>query len=226
MEQFIQANEIMINRDMAMGSKCGLTARNMKGTGCLIKQMGKEDLHMEMEMYMKVTEKMTKPMGMEFICILTELSIKASGKMISSMEKEWKLGLMELDMKEIISMEKSMAEAFSFGLMEANMMGSFKIIIYMEKVNTPGEIAEFIQENERTTKWMGMDYSDGLMGEATMASMWKIRNKDMELLPDQMVENTRDFGLMGNSMGKGFISLHKEIKEKESGMMEKESNGL
>ena len=51
------------------------------------------------------------------------------------------------------------------------------------------------------------------------------KNTDMVFTPIQMVDPTKDNGKMVNNMEKEFSLLHKELKDKEFGMKERESNG-
>jgi len=53
-----------------------------------------------------------------------------------------------------------------------------------------------------------------------------IRNKDMENLNGQMVENTKETGKTENNMEKVFTLTPKMKVRKENGMKEKELSGL
>ena len=51
------------------------------------------------------------------------------------------------------------------------------------------------------------------------------RNMDMVFILIQMVDPTKDNGKMGSNMVKEFSLLHKELRDKESGMKVRELNG-
>lgn len=57
---------------------------------------------------------------------------------------------------------------------------------------------------------MGMEYISGLMEGSSKAIMKTIESMERELLPGRMDENTRDFGVMDNKMGKEFSEQSKE----------------
>lgn len=88
--------------------KFGRMEQNMKGNGLKVKPMEKENLSMQMVMYIKGNGKMIKQMDMEYILIVMEPNIRDTGEMIYKMEMGNRLGSTKAYMKVYIKMERSM----------------------------------------------------------------------------------------------------------------------
>jgi hypothetical protein len=82
--------KVIVEKDMVF--KFGLMEQGTKAIGKIIKLMGKGNLFMSMEIFMKDNGKMIKQMGLVDMNILTELLMKVSGKMTIKKEKELKNG--------------------------------------------------------------------------------------------------------------------------------------
>ena len=87
----------------------------------------------------------------------------------------------------------------SYGLIKAHTMATFIKIIFMEKVNTSGQMEESIRENGLTTKWKELEHSHGVMEDATLVNTKTIRSMVKELLSGQTVENISENGTKANN---------------------------
>ena len=90
----------------------------------------------------------------------------------------------------------------SYGLIKAHMMVTFIKIIFMEKVNTSGQMEESIKENGLTTKWKELEHLLGVMEDVTLVNTRTIRSMVKELSNGQMVENISENGTKANNMVK------------------------
>ena len=102
---------------MAMVYKFGLMEQNMKDNGLKVKPMDRENLSMQMVMYIKENGKMIKLMDMEYILIVMEPNIRDTGEMIYKMDMGNKLGWTEAYMKVYTKMERNMGLVDINGLM-------------------------------------------------------------------------------------------------------------
>lgn len=97
--------------DVVMESKYGLTELNTKDNGSTIKQVGRENLPIFMEMFMKGIGKTIRPLGSESILMRKQTQdIRVIGKMICNMGLEFKFMLMEIDTKACSAKEKDMGK--------------------------------------------------------------------------------------------------------------------
>lgn len=80
----------------------------MMEIGFKAKLMGKANLYMQMETYMKANGKTIKQMVMEFIPIAMGQDIKVTGKMIPKMVMEHRRGQMAVNMMDCIKMGRNM----------------------------------------------------------------------------------------------------------------------
>jgi len=88
-----------------MALRNGQMEQNIKVIGKMIKQTGKENYHIQMEIYFKDNLFNKKLMDMEFIIILTVQFIKDIGLMTFSKVEENKRGQMDLNIKDNIKMD-------------------------------------------------------------------------------------------------------------------------
>ena len=105
---------------------------------------------------------------------------------------------------------KFMEKGCILGLMEENSKENGKIIICMEKENILGQTEDHMMEIMIKIKKMDMDSIFGF-------NIIKVR---------QTEENILDTGVMVNNTDKELISIKMDWKEKASGKMELDYNGL
>lgn len=89
----------------------------MKECGIKIKPAAKEDLFIQMEMFITVNGNLIKLMVMEYICILMEHNTKGCGLKINNMDSDVKNGLMEQNMKDNTIWGKNMETEHLVGQM-------------------------------------------------------------------------------------------------------------
>jgi len=89
---------------------------------------------------------------------------------------------MGLVMKEIIGKEKNVELENLNGQMEVNILVNFMIIIFMERVLTPGVINVCIKETGKIIKWMVKVNFYGLMVEDILVVIKMIKKKAMVYL--------------------------------------------
>jgi hypothetical protein len=137
--------------------KFGLTGRDMKVIGKMIRPMGRASCIMRMVMSMKVGGRMIELMVWAATFMQMELLIKETGKTTNNMERVWKLGQMEPVTKANTWMAKKKASAhFSFLMVHS------------------------IQESSGGMKLMGRGYIGGLMERSMMENGRQIRCTAME----------------------------------------------
>lgn len=133
-------------KDTVEAFKSGLTDQDMRGTGCMIKQMGRVDSFMQMATFTLGNGEMTKRMDMESICILMEQHMSEIGRMISRTGMERKHGLMVLFMKGTIQTGLNMEKVCFSGQMGQLIMVSSEIITLRAKEFISGLINENMKE--------------------------------------------------------------------------------
>lgn len=79
-----------VRKEMDSVPRNGLMGLGMKGSGWLIRLVGRVSFFMWMETCLRENGEMIRPMGMVCICTSTGQSTKVNGKMTCSMEKGWK----------------------------------------------------------------------------------------------------------------------------------------
>ena len=137
----------------------------MKDGGKTTKPTEKEDLFMQMVMFMMDNGMMIKLMDLEFIAILMELNTKVIGKKINNMVMDLKHGQTEQDMKANTFKAKNMESADLHGLMEVLSTENSLTIIYKERVNTIGLMEENLMDHGWITKWKEVVFSHGQTAE-------------------------------------------------------------
>jgi hypothetical protein len=91
-------------REMAWVFLSGLMALYTRGTGKITKQMGKEDLFMQMEIFTLGIGKMIKHMDKDSTFMQTVPPMRVSGLKTSSKGRAKKHGQMELSLKDNMPM--------------------------------------------------------------------------------------------------------------------------
>jgi hypothetical protein len=193
--------------------------------GPITKQMGKEDLSMQMVISMMAFGKMIRLMDLEFIPIWMELDMKVIGKRINNMEKVLKLGLMVLHTEATTLKEKSMVTDNSHGQMAALIQGHLLKITLKDKESMSGVMEDAMKENGKITKWKVMECSLGLMEEDTKENTLMIKKKEMVFSIGLMVENMKDNGSTVNNTVKEYILLLVVKLKEENGTKESGSGG-
>ena len=97
---------------------------NMKGNGGIIKQMGKENFGILMEIFTKANELMIKQRDTEYTSTRMAQSMRGTERKIYRTDMEWKLGRMAQSMKDPMLTGKNKAKAFILEMMVRSMMAS------------------------------------------------------------------------------------------------------
>ena len=147
--------------------KYGKMEVSIKDIGKLIKQMGKEDLYMQMVMSMKENGSMTRLRVVAHMSIWMEPSMLEIGKKTDKMAMELKLGLIMLNMKAIMNSVKNMELEPLNGQTILHILENSIIIIFMEKEFIPGQIIENMRVNGEEIKCTVKEPSHGPMEEST-----------------------------------------------------------
>ena len=87
--------------------------------------------------------------------------------------------------------------------------------------NTIGMMAEFIKDTGLRIICMGKAFINGLMDEHMKVNTLMIRNMVTVFTHTQMGDHTKDNGLTENNMERAYLLHHKELKERELGMVER-----
>ena len=111
-----------------------------------------------------------------------------------------KAGKTGLVMKVVIIMEKNKDLGLILGAMEAIIMGTGKITKFMGMEFTAGLMAGSMMENGAKGPCMAKGFILGLMEESTMGSIFMIKNKGMELIPGLTGKSTLGTGNKENNM--------------------------
>jgi len=188
--------------------------------------MGKEDLFMQMEMFMMECGLMIRLTVTEYIAISMELNMKAIGKRINSMARELKRGQMVQNMTVNIFMARNMGTEDLPGQMEALISALLRRTIFKDMVHIIGQMEGSLLEHGLIIRWKEAALFHGLMEENMKEIMWMIRKKDKEYFIGPTVENMKEVGKMESSMEEGFIHLQVVNLSKENGKKEKDFNGL
>ena len=136
---------------------------NMKDTGNSIKEMEEEDVYFLMVMFMKENGEMIWHMEMVITIIMMVVSLKDHGKIIYKMASVKKNGQMEMSIKDFISKAPKMVKVHSIIQPDQNLLVNLKKIKYMDLVQKPGLIKEFMKETGKIIKCMGKEHLNGRM---------------------------------------------------------------
>ena len=130
-KKFVRLQHCTIRRSMKVNGleitekdkvrKLGLMDKFMLESGRRIEVMGKEDLRMQMEIFMKAVGSSARLWGMVSLFMLMASVIKDTGLMTNNMVLVLKHGQMEQVMKVSIKKEKNTGKDHSNGLMAENM---------------------------------------------------------------------------------------------------------
>jgi len=170
--------------------------------------------------------KMIRLTAMESTHTWMEPGTKVSGKRTSSMGRDSRRGLTVHHMRETTLMGRSMGRASSHGLMEAPIMGSFMKIILKAKEFINGQMAEYMMEIGKTTRWRAMVSLPGPTVADMKENTWMIKKKAKALSSGLMDANTTVIGKTGSSTGSASTRVLLERPNVESGMRARESLGL
>jgi hypothetical protein len=116
---------------------------------------------MLMEMYTKVSGRMTRLMAREFTPTLMAPSMRENGSKINNTGWALKDGPMVLLMKANTCKVRSMEGASSYGQMEAPTLENSLITIFMDQAFMNGLMAGSLLENGRIIKWKVTEPSPG-----------------------------------------------------------------
>merc|ERR1712194_538909 len=86
------------------------------------------------------------------------------------MAKDYLYGSMEVDTTANLEPMISKEKAYIYGTMPGNLMVAGKIIKWMVRVLSSGQMVEYIQANTKTIKKKGMEFSNGRMAESIQAN--------------------------------------------------------
>lgn len=207
--------------------KYGKMELHIQVTGRIIKHKAKENLFIQMEIYMKVNGLTIKLMASVSINMLMGQNIQDFGKMIYSTVQELKLGLMVLVIMEIMTQAESKDWGHINGAMVPSLVETGVIIKSMDLDIILGLTAEATKDLGKIIICMNLEYINGKMENNMQGSIKTTRNKVMEFIPGKIVENTLDSGKMINNMVWVYMYRRGKIKEKQDfGKTEKELNGL
>ena len=118
---------------------------------------------MLMVMFMKGSGRTIRLMGRDSIHIQMDLDMRESGERTSSMDKELRGGLMEHVIRGNILMERSMERENSYGLITAPTLETFLTIIYRELEFMNGLMEEYSMVIGKIIRCKDMELLPGLM---------------------------------------------------------------
>jgi len=111
------------------------------------------------------------------------------------------------------------------GQITAHIVEIGSTIKYQAMVNIVGTMVVFTTDIGRTTTCMVRASTNGLMVVSMLENTSKTRRKAMECILTQMVDNTKAVGRTESNTERGYLLIHREIKEEASGWMEREKCG-
>ena len=169
--RFLPASGTTIIIDTGLECRCGTTGLGTRACGSTIRPMGKAGSFMRTGICMRESGRRIRHTAREFMCILMGPGMKAPGKMTSNMDLELRHGPMGPGMKELIEVGRRRAGESSVGPTEACTRGSSLIIIYMGLGFTAGVMEGSSMENGNAIKWMGKEFSRGVMEDHILDSI-------------------------------------------------------
>jgi hypothetical protein len=211
--------------DKARADRFGLMDPCTKVGGKTIKPTEKEDLFMLTEMCMMANGWKTKHTDLVYTVISMVPSMKAIGRRINSMEMGWRHGQTVQNMKANMFKAKNTEPADSLGLTEVLIMDNSSKIIFKEKGNIIGLMAENTMVFGLITKWKVTEYLPGLMVVATKETMSTTKKKAKVYFSGQMEGNMKVGGRMVNNTELEPIPAQAEKLSKVNGKMGKDFNG-
>jgi hypothetical protein len=103
---------------------------------------------------------------------------------------------------------------------------NLRLTKFLEEASTTGQMASFTRANGRRIKCMAMELSFGKMAKSMKVNSSMISEKEMELLPGLMEDNTLDPGSKESNTDKVPTFRRKDRKNMVNGIMEEKFSGL
>ena len=131
-----------------------------------------------LKMHMKEIGSMENLRAKEAFTMLMGLYIQDSGKMGRNMEMEKRCGLMELNtLASMLQVKKKGLESLHI-LMGVLMKVTFSKVIFMVKVDIPGQMGENMKGIGKRIRWMARAYLHGVMEVVILESIKMIGKKE------------------------------------------------
>ena len=131
--------------------------------------------------------------------------MKVNGKTISNTDSVRRFGPITVNMKVITQKVKNMVRVYISGKMAPCTTETGLKTELKDTVNTNGKTAECTLDNGKIIICMVKEFTLGPMVEDMKASMKWTKNMDLVSTSGQMVEFTKETGLMENNMAKANI---------------------